>query len=38
MSVAVHPGTQEHLVFSREIAPFFEESKYFSWEDWKNDR
>jgi acyl-CoA thioesterase I len=33
MSDAIHPGPQGHLVFFRELAPLFEVSKYFPWEE-----
>ena len=33
MSDAVHPGKLGHLVFYRELAPYFELPEYFPWED-----
>lgn len=36
MSDAIHPGYQGHLVFFRELAPFFEVPKYFPWEEAEN--
>lgn len=36
MSDAIHPGYQGHLVFFRELAPLFEVSKYFPWEEIEN--
>jgi len=33
MSDAIHPGFSGHVAFFRELAPFFEVPKYFSWEE-----
>ncbi len=33
MGDAIRPGYQGHLVFFREMAPLFEVSKYFPWEE-----
>jgi lysophospholipase L1-like esterase len=33
MGDAIHPGAQGHLAFFRELAPLFEVSKHFPWEE-----